>query len=194
MTEEPMTEEDFLNVRTKIVDGEEMHRCVNWELCHMNPQIIHETSWWPKYFHTGIEDSPLCTACHREYGTWGEQNGKGILEFKDAECPVCLEYTRSVSMPFCDHFVCVQCFHRMHHPPTHPQPEFPIPELEEEYTNHEEDDNLQEFLDKLPQTTRDLLIEWDLQVERALDLDELMYENESNLRACPVCRAKAIYS
>ena len=64
------------------------------------------------YKHQNMLDccSGRCLNCDIFLGEW--QGGKGNLDFKTIElCYICLEENiEGVSMPKCDHFICVECF------------------------------------------------------------------------------------
>tara|TARA_B100002051_G_C16114442_1_gene336851 strand:+ start:209 stop:451 length:243 start_codon:yes stop_codon:yes gene_type:complete len=55
------------------------------------------------------------------FGTWKWQGqeyktGKGILEISDnLECPICLEIKRGISLPNCEHTLCIDCFKRCYY-------------------------------------------------------------------------------
>ena len=115
------------------------------------------------------------------FGTWGDQTGKGTLEFYDnLECPICLENTRCVSQPNCNHYVCVNWFKRCYYGKEYPL--FPYPELEEEYDNDVENDNYANNS------------KWDAyrqkinEYEKLYDEIEDYNQFENTLNICPLCR------
>ena len=170
------------------MDGEDFYskrlRCANYEICH--PEDI-DGQYLPNWWHIwDKKDSskPLCTNCHMNYGEWTEHTGikhvgKGALVFRDnIECPICLELTRCVSQPRCDHYACLKCFRRCYYPVSLPQPPCPNPELREEFDNNPDD----------PRWEGTAMKEWDDEINRLLDIEEEQYERDKYLRACPLCR------
>jgi hypothetical protein len=158
-------------------------KCLNFELCG---ETLPE--WW-------LECKPklICTNCDIEFGSWksdimfGSWNcdkivkkGRGILNFyDDIDCPICLETSRGVSFPCCDHCVCISCFKRIFYPCYDNEPLFPLPELEDEYNN--DPDN--PIWDNIP-----LIKKWRLEWNKWDDNINSKYEYEEFLRKCPICR------
>ena len=55
-------------------------KCKNFELCE---SVLPK--WWFE-----CKGNYLCSNCHMQFGTWGNQTGKGVLEINDnIECPIC---------------------------------------------------------------------------------------------------------
>ena len=105
-------------------------KCDNFELCET---ILPD--WWFE-----CKGTMLCLNCHCIFGTWGDKTGKGTLDFCDnLECPICLENTRCVSQPNCNHYTCIICFKRCYFNKEYPP--FPYTHLEEEYENDINNDN-----------------------------------------------------
>ena len=77
-------------------------KCKNYKLCET---ILPD--WWHD-----CKGTYLCSNCDMLFGTWGQQTGKGVLDFEDnLECPICLEENQDcVSYPRCDHKVCISCY------------------------------------------------------------------------------------
>lgn len=124
------------------------------------------------------------------YGVWGDRstdlwnNRDGALTFVDEiECPICLETAAGVVQPKCQHALCVECFRRCWNGDESRtgEPVFPYPDFEDEYYD-------QPIGQENPIWEADPLIiefhrawnEWD-------DQREDKYENEKNLRVCPIC-------
>lgn len=100
-------------------------KCNNYILCKTKlPE------WW-----YSCKGQWLCTNCDIDFGKW--QGGKGTLIIKDnVECPICLETKKGISLPKCDHYICIGCFKRC-------------------YFNHDndsdsDDDNKEAYLRKCP--------------------------------------------
>lgn len=87
------------------VHEEETVKCENYELCRtMLP------TWWED-----CKGNCLCTNCDMLF-SWqkvsnSNKTGKGKLEIRDnLECPICLNVTRGISNPRCNHTLCIDCF------------------------------------------------------------------------------------
>ncbi len=147
-------------------------KCKNHEVCG---EVLPD--WW-----FDCKENYLCTNCHMAFGTWGEQAGKGNLEFSDnVECPVCLEIKRGVTHPNCDHFICIDCFKRCYYGDESERPEFPYTvEIMDEYLEDTEN----------PKWDKDypLIRQWDKEEDEWIDNNGIKYNNESHLRKCPICR------
>ena len=97
---------------------------------------------------------------------------------KSDECPICLETKRCVSQPRCDHYSCIECFKRCYY--GREMPEFPYPEMENEYYEDMENSNY------------DYNSKWDNYREKIDEYnkkcDIIENTNENHLRKCPLCR------
>jgi hypothetical protein len=149
-------------------------KCKNYELCK---------ALLPKWYFE-CKGNYLCINCHMLFGTWGESHtGKGILEISDnLECSICLENKRSITQPNCEHTVCIKCFKRCYYGDdnTENEPKFPYPYIEDEY--YEDQDNQKWDTDyPLIKIYNEEWDKWD-------DEKNQKYENEENLRKCPLCR------
>ena len=129
----------------------------------------------------------LCTNCHMMFGTWGSGKhkhiGKGILEMSNnLECPICLEFNDCISQPRCNHSLCISCFKQCYYGNENNErkPIFPYPDIEDEYIDDTE--NITWVNDyPLIKIYNEELDKWDEEnIEK--------YENEENLRKCPLCR------
>ena len=150
-------------------------KCKNYEVC----DAVLPDWWWD------CKGCYLCTNCDMKFGTWTTKlgvgnNGKGILEFIDNyECSICIETKRCVSQPKCNHFVCIDCFKRCYYGDESGKPEFPYPEIEEEYDDDQENPKWSEY--PLITIYNEKWNAWD-------DNRMEKYEREKYLRCCPLCR------
>ena len=150
-------------------------KCKNYEICEA---VLPK--WW-----YDCKGRYLCTNCDIFFGTWGVQTGKGELKiYNNLECPICLENKKSISQPFCDHTVCIECFKRCWYgdPDTSGEPEFPHPDIEDEYD--EGSDEICETLESMYPLIKTYNENWD----KWDDERNIKRNNEENLRKCPVCR------
>ena len=153
-------------------------KCKNYELCE---SVLPK--WW---FET--KGNYLCTDCHMMFGSWKYQGieyktGKGVLDISEnIECPICLEVKRSISHPNCNHTLCIDCFKRCYYgeDDTENEPQFPYPDIEDEYYNNQENPKWNNDYPLIKQYNEDWN-KWD-------DGEQKKYENEKNLRICPLCR------
>lgn len=123
----------------------------------------------------------LCYSCNLMFGKW--QGGKGKLDFVDAcECCICFDTTLCVSQPKCSHYACIECFKRCYHGNESSiiEPKFPYgDDIADEYfdtfdkTKWENDELIKKYEDDFDE------YEYKKSVE---------YEQEKNLRRCPLCR------
>jgi len=149
-------------------------KCKNYELC----ETALPKWWWD------CKCRYLCTNCHMLFGSWDWSKddilvkGKGILEFKDnIECPICYETKKGISQPRCDHYVCIDCFKRLHYGP--PSPRFPYPDIEEEYCDDEDNPKWEKYRPLIKKYDKDYD---DWEANQAC-------RNEKNLELCPICRS-----
>ena len=151
-------------------------KCDNFEICEA---ILPD--WWFE-----CKGNYLCCNCHMMFGSWTKKSGKehpgkGTLQFyNNLECPICLENTRCVSLPRCNHSMCMKCFKRCYYGKEYPL--FPYPELEEEYYDDVENNN---YVNNS---------KWD-DYRHNIDNYELLYDkiedenyNENTINKCPLCR------
>lgn len=149
-------------------------KCKNYELCKC---VLPK--WWFE-----CKGNYLCSPCHMLFGTWGKSHtGKGVLEISDnLDCPICLENKRSIEQPNCEHTLCIDCFKRCYYgdDDAENEPNFPYPDIEEEY--YEDQFNPKWEKDyPLIKIHNEEWNKWD-------DKKNEKYENEKNLRNCPLCR------
>lgn len=57
-------------------------------------------------------DKEICNECNALFGKW--RNGCSVLKKteKEQECPICSDKGECYFRPFCNHFLCVQCFQK----------------------------------------------------------------------------------
>lgn len=129
----------------------------------------------------------LCYNCHMMFGSWDNtregctKSGKGNLTFQDnTECPICLEIKLGISYPNCHHSICIDCFTRCYYGDYSDEPQFPYPELEDEYYN-DEDHPKWELNYPLIKEYHEKWNKWD-------DDRETKYEDQQYLRRCGICR------
>jgi hypothetical protein len=153
-------------------------KCKNYELC--------------KTILPRCEANYLCTNCHMMFGTWGNShNGRGILETRNIiECPICLEHKKGISQPRCDHFICIDCFKRCYYGDIEDeetmvkrQPIFPYPDIEEEYFENPKDPRWEN------DPRKELIDLYNEEFDNWENENDEKYENEENLRKCPLCRS-----
>ena len=151
-------------------------KCKNYIICEC---ILPK--WW-----FDCKGNYLCTDCHMRYGTWGNGDnanvGKGVLDVNyNIECPICLEITKCVSQPRCNHSLCINCFKRCFGYITFEgEPTFPYSEIEDEY--YDDPENSKWDIDyPLIKIYNEEWDKWD-------NAREEKYNNESYLRQCPLCR------
>lgn len=148
-------------------------QCDNYELCEAKLP-----DWWFE-----CKSNYLCCNCHCMFGTytWDDKKGKGTLEFYDnLECPICLENTRCVSQPNCNHYACINCFKRCYYGKNFP--DFPFPELEDEY-NYDVDNNNYDNNSKWDEY-RCKIDEYEILFNKIEDENN----NETVINKCPLCR------
>jgi len=97
MIKKYMKEQQFKNTNPCYQDGD--IKCPNFEICENYDFPLNMSC------HGG-----LCINCDKMFGKW--DGGKGELVFKQDDCCICLENKRCVSMPRCNHFVCIDDFKR----------------------------------------------------------------------------------
>lgn len=100
------------------------------------------------------------------------------------ECPICFDTAQSIIQPNCTHSVCVECFKRTRvtGPPRTGEPQFPYPDREDEYFDHDPNEGLHPLeTDPLVQQYHADWKRWDSEWNHR-------YSEEENLRKCPVCR------
>ena len=152
-------------------------KCKNFILCG----TILPRDWFECKSHY------LCVSCDCMFGTWGNpetefsNNGKGVLDvIENVECMICFKTKNGLSLPKCYHSVCIDCFKRMYYGDDSGEPEFPYPEIQEEYYNDMEN----------PKWNMDypLIAMYDEKWEQ-WDLRKLKkYREEQYLRQCPLCK------
>jgi len=149
-------------------------KCRNFELCETSMPLEN----------LGCRSGELCMNCDMLYSDWKNgQCGTGILEFNnEIECPICLELKRSIKFPNCSHYICLDDFKRMFYGEIREnEPSFPYcEEIENEYY---EDQNNIKWEKDYP-----LIEKYNEQHNIWEDEYERKYNEEENLRKCPICR------
>jgi hypothetical protein len=137
-------------------------KCKNYELCN---RVLPK--WWFE-----CKGNYVCTCCDMLYG---------ILKMSDnIECPICFENKKGLSLMKCSHYICIDCFKRCHHGDQSGEPVFPYPDIEEKYF---EDTENPIWVSDYPLITlyNEAWNNWENNKQEK-------YENEENLRKCPLCR------
>ena len=121
--------------------------------------------WWSRH---------ICSDCVRLFGK--------ELEFgAPVECPFCFEETEeSVKQPRCGHQLCTNCFHRCYFPTRDGEPEFPYPDIEDEYYDDQGNPKWQTEY-PLIRLFNEQWGKWDRELENK-------YLREEYLRRCTLCR------
>ena len=121
----------------------------------------------------------LCYYCDNMFGV--AKGGKGILKAVDnVECPICLETTRCVTQPKCEHTICVECFKRCYYGDYNEKtrPKFPYSK-EYEQSYYSDYNNPLWINDK---AVKKWLDDWDKWNKIML----LKNEKENYLQLCPI--------
>ena len=158
-------------------------KCNNYELCK---GLSAPDCGWER------RGNYLCLNCDMFFNSkavYGEgiTLKEGKLEFSDNnfECIVCYEPNkRSITLLKCNHKMCIECFKRCHYGDENldNEPEFPYPEIEEEYYDDIDTsrwDNDPDY--PLIKSYNEEWNKWD-------DARELNRSRETYLKVCPLCR------
>jgi len=138
-------------------------RCKNYELCGT---VL--PNWWVQ-----CKGKYLCTNCDMHFGK--------ILEKSDnVDCPICFENKRGFSLPKCSHCICMDCLKRCYHGDESGEPVFPYPDIENEYF---EDTENPIWASDYP-----LISLYNENWDNWENNKQEKYDNEENLRKCPLCR------
>jgi len=133
----------------------------------------------------------LCFKCISLFGDITDGDGNIIKKGKDklttydnVECPICLETKQNVSLPRCEHHTCIDCFKRCYYGDRSRQDEplFPYNENEVDNRYFSDWDN-PKWITKYPllKEYNEKYIIWENKKRRK-------YEEEENIRLCPLCR------
>ena len=159
--------------------SEDREPCKNFEFCG-STQWPHPNS----YIDSG-GDPDLCVNC-------AEMFRKELVFKNEVECPICFETRRGITLPNCEHAICIECFRDCYYG-KYDEPDFPYSkDIEEEYEEYGgmreeygEYDDLYDapksFLDKYP-----LIREYEEECNRRLDRQDEMTSVNSR---CPLCRS-----
>jgi hypothetical protein len=138
-------------------------KCKNYELCDT---VL--PNWWVQ-----CKGKYLCTNCDMHFGK--------ILEKSDnIECPICFENKRGISLPKCNHYICIDCLKRCYHGDESGEPIFPYPDIEDKYF---EDTENPIWASDYP-----LISLYNENWDNWENNKQEKYGNEENLRKCPLCR------
>jgi hypothetical protein len=154
-------------------------KCKNYILC----EAVLPNYWFDMKSHY------LCGNCDSMFGTWGNpetefsNNGKGVLDvIENLDCMICLETKTGISLPKCDHYICIDCFKRCYY--GEPYPPFPYPDIQEEYY---EDTEQNDILNPKWATDYPLIAvyeeEWEI-----CENKNMSRSKDDCLSRCPLCR------
>ena len=103
--------------------SEDREPCKNFEFCG-STQWPHPNS----YLDSG-GDPDLCVNCAVMFR-------KELVFKNEVECPVCFETNRGITLPNCEHAICIQCFRDCYYG-KYDEPDFPYSkDIEEEYEEY----------------------------------------------------------
>jgi|SRR6056300_657232 hypothetical protein len=150
--------------------SEDSEPCKNFEFCG--------STRWPhpnSYLEDG-GDPDLCLNCARMFR-------KELVFKNDVECPVCFETKRGITLPNCEHAICIECFRDCYYGPDFDEPDFPYSkDIEEEYEEYGGlCDTPKSFLEQYP-----LIYEYEEECNRRYDRQKDMTSVNSR---CPLCRS-----
>ena len=166
--------------------SEDSEPCKNFEFCDgMQPYgWCGEGGHSNSYLDSG-GDPDLCVNCAMMFR-------KELVFKNDVECPICFETKRGITLPKCEHAICIQCFRDCYYG-RYDEPDFPYSkDIEEEYEEYggmreeygdydELYDAPKSFLEQYP-----LIREYEEECNRRLDRQDEMISVNSR---CPVCRS-----
>jgi hypothetical protein len=140
-------------------------KCKNYEICD---SVLPK--WWFE-----CKGNYICTNCDILFS-------KILIIIDNVDCPICLEKKRSVTLPNCNHTMCIDCFKRSYYGDKdyENEPVFPYPQQEDEYMEDELNPKWENDY-PLIKIYNEEWNKWD-------DDRQIKYDNEENLRKCPICR------
>jgi hypothetical protein len=123
----------------------------------------------------------VCWSCKAAYNNEGDDQSNVYLSFIDSiECCICLKTERGVSFPHCEHYTCIGCHNRCWFGPSPVEIEFPYPDgIKQLYLSDitnpiwKKDPKMKEYIERHNNAENERMNQW---------------EQESNLRKCPLCR------
>ncbi len=135
-------------------------------------------------------EGTVCWGCKVAYNNEDDLESNVYLSFVESiECCVCLNTDRGVSFPHCDHYTCIPCHNRCWFGPTPVEIEFPYPDnnlkspilniIKQLYLSDKtnpiwkKDPKMKEYIERGYNAESERMEQW---------------EQESNLRQCPLCR------
>ena len=155
--------------------SEDSEPCKNFEFCgEMQPP-----RWAHAHPNSYLEDGgdpDLCLNCAVMFR-------KELVFKNDVECPVCFETKRGITLPNCEHAICIECFRDCYYGPDFDEPDFPYSkDIEEEYEEYGGlCDTPKSFLEQYP-----LIYEYEEECNRRYDRQKDMTSVNSR---CPLCRS-----
>lgn len=149
--------------------SEDSEPCKNFEFCG-STQWPHPNS----YLDSG-GDPDLCVNCAVMFR-------KELVFKNEVECPVCFETNRGITLPNCEHAICIQCFRDCYYG-KYDEPDFPYSkDIEEGYDEYGGMDYApKSFLEQYP-----LIYEYEEECNKRLDRQNEMTSVNSR---CPLCRS-----
>jgi hypothetical protein len=154
--------------------SEDSEPCKNFEFCgEMQPP-----RWAHAHQNSYLEDGgdpDLCLNCAMMFR-------KELVFKNDVECPVCFETKRGITLPNCEHAICIECFRDCYYG-KYNDPDFPYSkDIEEEYDEYGGlCDTPKSFLEQYP-----LIYEYEEECNRRYDRQKDMTSVNSR---CPLCRS-----
>jgi hypothetical protein len=176
------------------------YNCPNSDICKKRIRIGSETKMTPfegntaklhctpfyddrtgEYFLRPDDPLPVCWSCKASYNDEGDDETNVYLSFVDSiECCICLKTDNGVSFPHCDHYTCIDCHNRCWFGPEPVKVEFPYPEeirklylSDSQNSIWQKDPKIKEYIEQDNKAEHDRMDQW---------------EQETNLRKCPLCR------
>lgn len=146
-------------------------KCVNYALCGTD----NLPNWWYE-----CKGHYVCTQC--------DTDRLGIVQFSNGECAICMEDDVTLVMhPNCSHKSCIKCFRRLiswDHDDIYPEMPY-SDEVHDMYSELKDGTpECDEFLTKYP-----LMVKYNRDWDAADNELQRRYEDEGNLRCCPICRS-----
>lgn len=142
-------------------------KCPNFQVCG-----TYAPEWYFRCHHG------RCQPCNMKFGK------NLVFPEEPQECPICFDTGPSVIQPNCTHSVCIDCFKRtrVDGPPRTGEPQFPYPDREDEYFDHDP------FQPPHPLENDPLVVRYHAAWERWDNEWNANYNAEQHLRRCPMCR------
>jgi hypothetical protein len=172
---------DFIYENNNTVHTSVLGECVKCKNFFLCGKVLPKSSIMKSHY--------LCYDCHVYFGKYqSSKNGMdgemGVLNvIKNLDCMICFETKTGISLPNCDHYVCIDCFKRCYYGDDSGEPQFPFPDIQEEFykDNHETPNS--KWLEYYT-----LIIEYEKEWEMWHDKKLENCAREDFLRKCPLCR------